>query len=296
MKGISLFRRRTNANGIVSMMLLADQIYLASATKNGQFEFVHRPVPIGETWRNTLTALFHEKRLLGSKVHVVLDSTQYQQLSIERPNVPAEELAGALPWAIKDFTTEPVTQLAIDYYDSVTNPQARPRLQVVCTPKNRIEELIAALQPLAELSSVVIDELALASLFANVAKVDVLLYQLAGRDLLLLAVYKGQLCFSRVLRGFMPLVQQPAAQWSDALLDSLTLEMQRSFDYLVSQLKLPEVASINVAISTAESCDELLSTLHRYFGVPTQAMHIAAKEPCMEFLPIYGALLENQPV
>jgi MSHA biogenesis protein MshI len=294
MKGISLFRRRAKTVTTVSMMLLSDHIYLAIAGE--QIEFVGQPIPLGVGWQQELTTLFREKKIVGSQVRVVLDSNQYQQFSIERPNVPADELVGALPWAIKDFTSEPVTQLAIDYYDSVTNPQARPRLQVVCTPKSRIEELIKVLQPIAELTSVVIDELALAALFAEAAKVEVLLYQLADRDLLLLAVYKGQLCFTRVLRGFMPLVQQPASQWSDALLDSLTLEMQRSFDYLVSQLKLPEVVSINVAISATDSLDLLLQTLHRYFGVPTQRMKIAGNDDRMAFLPVYGALLESQPV
>lgn len=289
-----MFRRRAKTVTTVSMMLLPDQIYLAIAGE--QVEFVCQPIPLGATWPQALTTLFREKKLVGSQVCVVLDSNQYQQFSIERPNMPADELAGALPWSIKDFTSEPVAQLAIDYYDSVTNPQARPRLQVVCTPKSRIEELINVLQPVAELKSVTIDELALASLFADTARVEVLLYQLADRDLLLLAVYKGQLCFTRVLRGFMPLVQDPAAQWSDVLLDSLTLEMQRSFDYLVSQLKLPEVTNIHVAISAVDSVDLLLQTLHRYFGVPTQLMKIAGKEARLAFLPVYGGLLEKQPV
>ena len=294
MKGSSLFRRRTKTVTTVSVMLLPDHLFLAIAGEPPVF--VRQPIPLGESWPVVLAALFREKRILNTKVRVVLDSSQYQQLSIERPDVPAEELPGALPWAIKDFTSEPVTQLAVDYYDSVTNPQARPRLQVVCTPKSRIQEWQKALQSVAELESVLIDELALTALFGEKAKVEVLLYQLAERDLLLLAVYKGQLCFSRVLRGFMPLVQLPSAQWPAALLDNLMLEMQRSFDYLVSQLKLPEVANINVAINTLDSAELLLQTLNRYFGVPTQLTKIAAKESNMEFLPVYGALLENQPV
>ena len=34
---------------------------------------------------------------------------------------------GALPWAVKDFVTEPVMQLSCDYYELPTNPAARPR-------------------------------------------------------------------------------------------------------------------------------------------------------------------------
>lgn len=292
MKGFSLFRHKTKTVTTVSIMLQPDHILLAVAGKSPRF--VRQHIPLGGSWPHVLADLFREQKLLHSQVRVVLDSSQYQQLSIERPEVPAAELAGALPWAIKDFTTEPVTQLAIDYYDSATNPQARPRLQVVCTPKSRIQEWLKALQPLAELEAVVIDELALASLFGDTPKVEVLLYQLPERDLLLLAVYKGQLCFSRALRGFMPLVQQPSAQWPAVLLDNLMLEMQRSFDYLLSQLKLPEVAVINVAISMSDPAG-LLRPLHLHFGMPARLMANPAVLSGMEFLPVYGALQECEP-
>ena len=101
MKGSSLFRRRAKTVTTVSVMLLPDHLLLAIAGHST--ELVRQPIPLGESWTHVLAELFRTKKLLRSTVRVVLDSSQYQQLSIERPDVPAEELAGALPWAIKDF-------------------------------------------------------------------------------------------------------------------------------------------------------------------------------------------------
>ena len=79
-----------------------------------------------------------------------------------------------------------VTQLAVDYYNGLTNPQARPRLQVICSPKRRIQEWVSALESEAELEEITTDELALADLFGEQSKVDVLLYQLPEQELLML--------------------------------------------------------------------------------------------------------------
>jgi len=291
MNGFSLFQRRAKTATIVSIMLLPEQILLAISGE--PVRFLNYPIPLGETWSRTLQTLFREKKLLNVDVRVVLTANQYQQVSVERPEMPDAELVGALPWTIKDFVSEPVSQLAIDYYDSVTSPQSRPRIQVICTPKSRITEWLAALQPIAELTAVNIDELALAALFSSSEKLEVLLYQLPEKELLLLAFYKGQLCFSRALRGFIPLVQLSPAEYPTHLIDSLMLELQRSFDYLQSQLKLPEVSVLNLAIGLTDQTESLIVPLKQYLGITVQAITTRYPLPNIEFLPLLGALQEK---
>ncbi len=171
-----MFQRKSKATARAAVMLLPEQILLASLTGTSN----------GSSWQSTLVTVLREEKLTGALIRVVLEHTQYQQFSIERPDVPEDELAGALPWAIKDFTSEPVTQLAVDYYNGLTNPQARPRLQVICSPKRRIQEWVSALESEAELEEITTDELALADLFGEQSKVDVLLYQLPEQELLML--------------------------------------------------------------------------------------------------------------
>jgi len=66
-------------------------------------------------WPRAVQSLLTRTHLTGSPVRVLLNGTLFQQIQIERPDVPDEELNGALPWAVKDFVTEPVMQLSCDY-------------------------------------------------------------------------------------------------------------------------------------------------------------------------------------
>lgn len=90
-------------------------------------------------WLRAVQSLLTRTQLSGSPVKALLPATLFQQVQIERPDVPEDELAGALPWAVKDFVNESVLQLSFDYYDLPTNPAARPRLAVVCVPKSRMQ-------------------------------------------------------------------------------------------------------------------------------------------------------------
>lgn len=110
------------------------------------------------------------------------NGTLFQQIQIERPDVPDEELNGALPWAVKDFVTEPVMQLSCDYYELPTNPAARLCLAVVCVPKTRMQLIAQGVNAVAALELVTTEELALADLLGNKEQMQLLLYQVPGQD------------------------------------------------------------------------------------------------------------------
>ena len=240
-------------------------------------------------WPRALQSLLTRTHLTGSPVRVLLNGTLFQQIQIERPDVPDEELAGALPWAVKDFVTEPVMQLSCDYYELPTNPAARPRLAVVCVPKARMQLIAQGVNAVASLQLVTSEELALADLLGNKEQMQLLLYQVPGQDVSLLAVFRGQLCFSRQLRGFGQLAEQAVGNLSSELLDQLSLEIQRSLDYLVAQLKLPEAVQLHVAIA-APDLGGLVRHLAANFSMSVSAMANPAVAAGIEFLPLYGVL------
>ncbi len=98
---------------------------------------------------------------------------------------------GALPWAIKDYVSEPVLQLAMDYVDLPTPPAGRPRINVICLPKSRVQQLADAINGIATLQSIISDELALTSLYDADETVRMLLWQPKGQDLQLLVFHQG---------------------------------------------------------------------------------------------------------
>ena len=73
------------------------------------------------------------------------------------------------------------------------------------------------------------------------------------------------------------------------LLDQLSLEIQRSLDYLVAQLKLPEAVQLHVAIA-APDLGGLVRHLAANFSMSVSAMANPAVAAGIEFLPLYGVL------
>ncbi|MBP8127727.1 MAG: MSHA biogenesis protein MshI, partial [Aeromonadaceae bacterium] len=118
---------------------------------------------------------------------------------------------------------------------------------------------------------------------------QLLLYQVPGQDVAVLAVYRGQLCFSRQLRGFAQLAEHAVGNVTPDLLDNLSLEIQRSLDYLVAQLKLPEAAQLHVAIA-APDLGGLVRHLAGNFSMPVSALANPAIVAGIEYLPLYGLL------
>ena len=137
MRLISHWFHRERSQPCVALGMSQDRILLVRGQPTPLFE---QEICNGQAdWPRAVQSLLTRTHLTGSPVRVLLPGTLFQQIQIERPDVPDEELAGALPWAVKDFVTEPVMQLSCDYYELPTNPAARPRLAVVCVPKARLQ-------------------------------------------------------------------------------------------------------------------------------------------------------------
>lgn len=270
--------------GRVGLLLGEDRLWLACGGASPLFD--SRSLSGAQEWAPAITDCLSQHGLQRRPVTLALASPLYQQVQIDKPAVPDEEMAGALPWAIKDYVNEAVTQLALDYVDLPT--PGRARINVIAVPKSRIQQLAEAVNRVARLEVITTDESALSALFEADAAVRLLLWQSGGQDLHLLVFYQGGLCFSRVLRGFRAL---PQSEPEPMQLDSLALEVQRSLDYLRSQLKLPECRSLQLALASP-GLGTLVAHLEQTFGMGVSVMANKAMVNGCEYLPAYGASLE----
>ncbi|KUE80682.1 MSHA biogenesis protein MshI [Aeromonas schubertii] len=275
------FKSRSQSDP-VGLLLGRDRLWLACAEPAPLFASL--PCAGPQEWSSAIPALLAQHAPGQRKVHLVLCSEHYQQAQIDKPAVPDGELAGALPWAIKDFVTEPVMQLSLDYVDLPTPPAGRPRINVIAVAKSRVQQLADAVNQVARLESITTDELSLTALFEEDGAVRLLLWQPAGQELQLLVFHRGGLCFSRVLRGFKGLASAPLEPLE---LDSLTLEIQRSLDYLQGQLKLPECATLQLAL-TSPGLGALVGHLEQSFGFAVSAMANKAILNGIDYLPAYA--------
>lgn len=273
----------------VGLLLANDRIMLAAV--GNPPVFATSPVNGPQEWAAAVNELFSCHGLANSKVRVALAATLYQQIQIDKPAVPDDEMAGALPWAIKDYVSEPVPQLAMDYVDLPIPPAGRPRINVICLPKSRVQQLADAINGIATLQAIVSDELALTFLYEADNSVRMLLWQPKGQDLQLLVFHQGGLGFSRQLRGFTSLT---AEQEPDSMqLDSLALEIQRSLDYLAGQLKLPELSQMQLAVASP-FIGTLVRHMEQTFGFAVSAMANKAVLAGVEYLPAYAAAIGEE--
>ncbi|MFH7527248.1 MULTISPECIES: MSHA biogenesis protein MshI [Aeromonas] len=281
-----LFKRSTPSRQ-VGLLLANDRIMLAAVANPPVF--TTRTINGPHEWGQAVNELFSRHGLAKSKVRVALAASLYQQIQIDKPAVPEAEMAGALPWAIKDYVSEPVLQLAMDYVDLPTPPAGQPRINVICLPKGRVQQVAEAINGVATLDAIVSDELALTSLYEADKAVRMLLWQPRGQDLQLLVFHQGGLCFSRQLRGFGALTgeqEEPDA----LLLDTLALEIQRSLDYLTGQLKLPELGQMQLAIASS-FIGTLVRHMEQTFGMAVSAMANKAVLAGVEYLSAYAAAI-----
>ena len=240
-------------------------------------------------WARVIALLLEKAEAHGAQVRVILNAALVNQLQIEKPSVPENEMAGALPWAIKDLVSEPVTQLVCDYVDMPFNPTAKPRVTVICLMRNRMQLIAEAVNAKAQLQDVTTEEFALVELVGRSQRMELFLYRLPGQELSLMAVCEGQLCFSRQLRGFSMNGIGRGESWPTEKFDELTLQIQRSLDYLAAQLKLGDAAQLYVAVSSP-LLGSLVSHLTENFSFPVTAMANGAVVVGLEYLPPYALL------
>lgn len=196
---------------------------------------------------------------LGGKasVSVVFMNGLYREIQIDKPNVPEQELQGAVPWAIKDFVQESVNNLVVDYIDMPKAPTyPNEKIMAVAVSRDLIKTVAETVQSFGCVEIFTSENLALADLFIPETEDDdkphLVLYQPDGYELTFLIIWHSRLYMVRNIRGFSDLPKYLSGALSLDVLENLSLEMQRSIDYVVSQLKIPQPHYITLAVDTQE--------------------------------------------
>ncbi|SGY96865.1 biogenesis protein MshI [Moritella viscosa] len=244
----------------------------------------------------TLSDMISKHNLQASTCHVVLSNQQYQLLQIDKPSVPDNEIASTLPFIAKEFINESIDSVVFDYF-SVPNQN---KINLVYCAKSLVELIVTATQQAKlELLTIGIEELATANLFSTSAdenrkSTQMLITQQDYQEVNLTIIHDNQVYFSRRLRGFSRLRDLKEHQLDTSLLDNFSLEIQRSADFAVSQLKLPEVKEINLALPSS-SLEPLITRLQLNFTIPVISLKHAYISEHIDtgFLPAIGGALEK---
>jgi len=190
-----------------------------------------------------------DNKSLSGQCYLVLSNAHSQIVQVEKPSVPDAEMNAALKWQIKDLVSIAPENMVLDYFDGPTLAGGHEKINVVCVAKNDVIELITALaDDELNLVSITTEEFAFASLLPIQEDAVLLVCQQPNEEVNLLIVKNGQLFFSRRLRGFAQIANKSEDELSMGIIDSLSLEIQRSTDYFERQLKQAPIKAIEILI------------------------------------------------
>jgi len=205
-------------------------------------------IAIDKNYLPALKSLDEELSLSGC-CHLVLSSTQSQIVQIEKPNVPENEISEALKWQVKDLVTIDPNDMVVDYFDGPAIAGGGEKINVVCAQKSELSSLVEQLiKSDFQVENISIEEFAFANLVPVNNDAILLICQQPNEEINLLIIKQGKLYFHRRLRGMAQIANKSEDELSMGVVDSLSLEIQRSTDYFERQLKQAPIRRIDVLV------------------------------------------------
>jgi len=225
---------------------------------------------------DTLKRLRRELDLDRYQCITLLKPRDYQLLSVDAPNVPAEEAKNAVRWSIKDAVEYPVEQAMIDA-TFVPGGDAAGRAAQMLAVAARNDTVAATVKPFndADIALEVIDIPEFAQ--RNVAR----LLEDEGRGLAMLCfddsgalltfTSGGELYQAR--RIDVSLADFESGANTEELYDRVALELQRSLDHFERQFRSVTVA--RVALSQVPAAEQFAEYLRSNLTVPVAMLDMA---------------------
>jgi MSHA biogenesis protein MshI len=209
--------------------------------------------------------LAHGRDLSRAPVSAVLSTDEYQLVQIEAPDVPPEELRGAVRWKLKDIIGFPASEAVIDVFE--IPEQARyvesRMLYAVAARADAVQRVVSLIKPRVRGFDVIdIPELCLRNI-ASLLPQDqqgVALISLGEHFAQLTLTCRGVLYLARRIDLGRRSEGSPGEPPSLLDVPSLALELQRSLDYYESHFDRPAIVDI-VVTSGDERAERLLGGL-----------------------------------
>jgi MSHA biogenesis protein MshI len=235
---------------------------------------------------------------------------EYQLLSVETPNVPADEVKTAVRWRLKDVLDFPVDEATLDVLDIPVDPHAAVRAQRMMFVVAARNSMVAPLQKMfaaakTELSVIDIPELAQRNIAAMLEPDGrgVAMLSFDQDSALLTVSCGGELYLSRRIDIALAQLADPDHERRIQSFDRITLELQRSLDNFERQFSYISVSKLVLGPSEVSGLDAYLSS-NLYTPVETldlgslfdlqHAPELAGKAAQQRFFLPLGAALRSE--
>ncbi|WP_100643529.1 biogenesis protein MshI [Alteromonas facilis] len=239
-------------------------------TKDGIAVKLYHETPIGK-WQQALSQWAADNGIGAARCSVSLSSHLYEILQVEKPTVPDAELRQALTWSVKELTKGNVENPVFDYFDPPTKSSGVDQVNVAVIEHQHLEAVIkATVNAGLTLERVSVEELSICDVLPFSDEPVLTLLQKAGEEIQLYIIKRGQLYFSRTLKGFENLGSFSVDELQMGVMDSLTVQIQRSMDYFESQLRQAPVRKVlfNIEAANSHAIGEQIADIMRVDAAP----------------------------
>ncbi len=221
--------------------------------------------------------------LTGSRAVFSLAVDDYQMLQIAPPEVPDSELRDAVRWQIRDLIDFPLEEAVVDVFQVPrdTRREGARTAYVVVARQNLLRQKVALLKDTKlKLQAIDIPELVLRNMGNLLPGADrgvALLY--FGLDSGQIIICRdGKLCLARSINIGAEALRFDAPYWQD-MVDSVALEVQRSFDFFESNFSQPSIGSLTLAPLGFDSA-ELMVNIGKALGIAVKPLELAELLDC----------------
>lgn len=226
-----------------------------------------------EQWESVISEQVVPLLNKNDHIYFSIPPGSYQVLQIEKPNVPEDEIEGAIPWLVKDLVSVPQEKIVCDfYYSPVKIPMQPEKVTIVVSNLDLVEMLARTVNSAGlALRGVCAQEFCLPQLCGYTSNPVLVLTQLQRQEPCVQIVKDGQVHFSRWLRGFSRICDYTEDEIRSGLAESIGLEIQRSMDYYQSQLKQGQIKEMQIELDS-EHQQVIVDLLASSFMLPVKLL------------------------
>ena len=232
----------SKSNGNTQVVMLGnDAVYISSTQQESRVTSI--PFVNGD-WESALKKSLNSEAFTSNTLQLIVCTNYYQTYQLDKPDIPESEWSVALPFLLKDLVAERVTEITAS---AVALPTSN-KLQVYVLPKKLLDKLVNITSSAQIELKGVVPEDEIWGYSAGELSNFILLQRSTNSHFKLGAFVEHTVCFQRTIRSVVPPLTGVAS--SALQLDGLALELQRSIDYLSSQIKGTQLHQLKLC------CDE----------------------------------------
>lgn len=229
---------------------------------------------------DVLSKLSKEHSLDIHQCNFVLQPNQYQIVPVEKLEVADDELASALKWRVKDLIDYHIDNTVIDILSLSKNVSNSNTVEVVATEESTISHIVNLLRSAnINISSIDIADLAARNIgfHCNPELGSYALLNLWNEDSHINVYLNNDLYLSRSSSIGLTTLEHVSEDdiASLTILDTLALELQRTYDYYESHSRQAPIGELFILKNTVSNSD-FAELIKQRTGVNTETIDISA--------------------